>query len=98
MASRALYEGRIKDYVWLEISGAVAQWTATLFSSDNAVAKRAIINNDPNTALKSSSIQAEVLVLTILDARWITFPDASTAGSAVKVQTNIDVPDFDLPF
>ena len=63
MASCALYEGRIKDYVWLEISDAVTQWTSTLYSSDNAVAKRAIINNDPHTALKSNSIQAEVLIL-----------------------------------
>lgn len=94
MALRAVYDGRIKDYVWLEISDVVTRWAATLFSSDNAVAKRAIINNDPLTALESKSIQAEILILNRLDARWITFPTAE----ADVVQTRIHDSDFDRPF
>lgn len=98
MATRALFEGRIKYYVWLEISDAVTQWTSTLYSSDNAVAKRAIINNDPDTALKSNSIQAEVLILSRLDARWITFPVASNIASAATARTSNDDAGFGLPF
>lgn len=98
MATRALFERRIKDYVWLEISDVVTQWEATLYSSDNAVANRAIINNDPNTALKSNSIQAEVLILSRLDARWITFPVVRNVSSAAKACTSNDESDFDLPF
>lgn len=74
MARRAIYEGRIRDYVWLEIDPNVVHWESTLFSSDNAVAKRALINNDFKTALESPSIQAEVLVHGRIDQRWITFP------------------------
>lgn len=94
MASRAVYEGRIGDYVWLEISDVVTQWTATLFSSDNAVAKRAIINSNPLTAMDSKSIQAEILVLNRLDARWITFP---VAGSNIEQARNDDS-GFNIPF
>ena len=74
MARRAIYEGRIRDYVWLEIDPNVVHWKSTLFSSDNAVAKRAIINSDYKTSLESPSIQAEVLVHGRIDQRWITFP------------------------
>ena len=99
MATRALHEGRIKDYVWLEISDVVTQWTATLYSSDNAVAKRAIINNDPATALKSSSIQAEVLILSRLDARWITFPGSRRRTvNPATAPGNYANSGFDLPF
>ena len=98
MAARALYEGRIRDYVWLEISDVVTQWVTTLYSSDNAVAKRAIINNDPLTALNSNFIQAEVLILTRLDPRWITFPSTRRIIKNVPSRTNNTDFDFDLPF
>lgn len=75
MATRALLEGRIQDYVWLEIDDIVMRWRETLYSSDNAVANWSIINNDPKTALESSSIQAEVLVKRGLNVKWIKFPD-----------------------
>jgi hypothetical protein len=93
MAERALYEGRIQDYAWLEIDEIVTQWAATLYSSDNAVAKRTVINNDPRTALESKSPQAEVLILSRLDPRWITFP-----ASIAHLRTRGNEPDFDLPF
>lgn len=96
MATLALYEGRIKDYVWLEISDAVTQWTATIFSSDNAVAKRATINSDPLTALNSKSKQAEVLISNRLDPKWITFP--VTGIGAVQARTSNDDSGFDLPY
>ena len=66
MAACALYERRIQDYVWLEISDEVIGWKANLYSNDNAVANRSIINSDPNTALDSDSYQAEVLIWTVL--------------------------------
>lgn len=97
MAQRALYEGRIHDYVWLEVDDIVVRWRATLYSSDNAVANRAVVNEDPRTALDSESIQAEVLVLGGLNVKWITFP-ASIETRAGNVRTcaagglNIDVP------
>lgn len=93
MAFRALYEGRIKDFVWLEISDAVIAWKSTLFSSDNAVANRTIINSDPRTALESDSPQAEVLIQKRLDPRWISFP---TASDKTAPSNNRD--DFDFPF
>lgn len=74
MAQRAVYEGRILDYVWLEVDQSVIHWQSTLFSSDNAVARRAIIDANCRTAMESSSIQAEVLVHERIDQRWITFP------------------------
>ena len=98
MATRALHEGRIQDYVWIEISDVVTQWTATLYSSDNAVAKRAIINNDPRTALESDSIQAEILVLSGLNARWITFPTASAISNTSAAHINSNNFGFDMPF
>lgn len=93
MAFRALYEGRIKDFVWLEISDAVIAWKSTLFSSDNAVANRTIINSDPRTALESDSPQAEVLIQKRIDPRWISFP---TASDKTAPSNNRD--DFDFPF
>ena len=92
MAFRALREGRIRDFVWLEVSDAVLQWRSTMFSDDNAVANRAIISNDPRTALESCSPQAEVLILSRLDPRWIEFPDD------LNPALSGDGTDFDLPF
>ena len=74
MAYKAIQEGRIQDFVWLEIDDVVINWKATLYSSENAVANRAIINNDQRTAFESTSIQAEILVLGGLNQKWIKFP------------------------
>lgn len=74
MASLAVYEGRIAEYVWIEIDDVVIRWQSTLFSSENAVARRSIINSDPRTAFESPSIQAEVLVHGRIDQRWLRFP------------------------
>lgn len=98
MAFRALHEGRIQNYVWLEISDTVTQWKATIYSNDNAVAKRAIINNDPRTALESNSIQAEILVLGDLNAKLINFPDVSVVSNTAKARIGDDAFDFDIPF
>jgi hypothetical protein len=98
MAALALYERRIKDYVWLEISDVVTQWRGTVYSSDNAVAKRSIINGDPTTAMGSTSIQAEVLISSRLDTRWITFPEAGTIVNAEIARTSNRDSGFDLPF
>lgn len=95
MAHKAIQEGRIQDFVWLEIDDVVTNWRATLYSSDNAVAHRAIINNDPRTAFDSNSIQAEVLVLGGLNQKWIKFPD-------IQIKKYVDISpwksDFDIPF
>lgn len=98
MAIRALREGRIKNYVWLEINDAVTRWTATLYSNDNAVAKRAIINNNSRTALESNSIQAEILVMGGLNAKWINFPEVSVPLNNAKAQIANDDFDFEMPY
>ena len=98
MAALALYERRIKDYVWLEINDVVTQWRGTVYSSDNAVAKRAIIDRNPLTALGSTSIQAEVLISSRLDTRWITFPEAGTIVNTETARTSNRDSGFDLPF
>lgn len=86
MAYVARKEGRIKDFVWLQIDGEVAKWRATKFSNDNAVGNHAMISYDPDTALKSLSIQAEILVEGGINVRWIKFPGEWDEDSA----------DFDL--
>ena len=98
MATRALHEGRIKNYVWLEINDAVTRWTATLYSNDNAVAKRAIINNDSRTALESNSIQAEILVMGGLNAKWINFPEVIVPLNNAKAQIANDDFDFEIRY
>ena len=98
MAIRALYENRIKDYVWLEISDDVTRWKATLYSSDNAVANRSIINSDPNTALDSDSIQAEILILGGLNAKWINFPTTTGSSKTPTTRMSRNEPGFDIPF
>lgn len=78
MAAKALFEGRIQDYVWLEVSDEVIRWKTTLYSNDNAVANRTTINNNPRTALESHSKQAEILVLGGLNVKYITFPEINS--------------------
>ena len=95
MAHKAIQEGRIQDFVWLEIDDVVTNWRATLYSSDNAVAHRAIINNDPRTAFDSNSIQAEILVLGGLNQKWIKFPDIQTRKYATTLPRESG---FDIPF
>jgi hypothetical protein len=97
MATRALLEGRIQDYAWLEIDDIVMRWRETLYSSDNAVANWSIINNDPRTALESSSIQAEVLVKRGLNVKWIKFPDDKKSES-IKLSTSFVDFDGDIPY
>lgn len=92
MADRAVYEGRIRDYVWLEVDEAVTRWASTLFANDNAVAKRTVINGDPRTALESKTGQAEVLIHGRLDQRWITFPAVPSQTSPTIRQRDLDAP------
>lgn len=99
MAYIAVREGRIEKYVWLEISDEVMKWRATLFSDDNAVAHRANIDNNPRTALDSSSIQAEVLVHAGVNANWITFPKVSLYRPTVVLPNIFErQPDDNNPF
>lgn len=74
MAYRAQKDGRIRDVVWLQVDGAVARWSATKFSSDNATSSRAVVDGKLETALQSRSNQAEVLVEGGINPRWIKFP------------------------
>lgn len=74
MAHKALIDGRINDFVWLQIDGVVANWQTTRFSSDNATRNYVNINDDPDTALGSFSPQAEILVEGGINVRWIKFP------------------------
>lgn len=75
MAGRARYEGRIGQYVWLEISDSVLFWRANRYSNDNAVKNIVTIGSDSRIALESSSQQAEVMIEGSLNPRWITFPN-----------------------
>ena len=86
MASRAVFERRIIDFVWLEVNIAVIRWGSTRFSNDNAASNRALVNSDPKTAMESSSNQAEVLVCGGLGVRWITFPSESIQENWVSVR------------
>ena len=98
MAARALHERRIQDYVWLEISDEIIRWRANLFCNDNAVANRTIINGEPNTALQSDSVQAEVLILGGLNAKWIAFPAANDTSNQTTTRLYHEESGFDLPF
>ena len=74
MFARAINEGRVKNLVWLKIDPIVMNFPDTLFSNDNATSNRAVINNNKDTALKSKSSQAEVLVKKRIDPKYIIFP------------------------
>jgi hypothetical protein len=74
MASACLYQGRIQRIAWLRIDPQVVYWRSTLFSDDNATARRATIGHDPDLALLSQSSQAEVMIRDRLATRWIRFP------------------------
>jgi len=95
MAHKAIQEGRIQDFVWLEIDDVVINWRATLYSSDNAVAHRAVINSNSRTALDSNSMQAEILVLGGLNQKWIKFPDLQSKKYATRLPMESG---FDIPF
>lgn len=76
------------------------RWRATRYSSDNAVANRAVINDSQSTALDSEAIQAEVLVLGGLNVKWITFPiiaNAETRNVRFCADGGLDT-DIDIPF
>jgi hypothetical protein len=66
-----LRDGRIVNYRWLEIDPYVWYWSANLYSDTNAAAHRAIIDSDPDTALSSRDIQAEVLIHRSLNPKYI---------------------------
>ena len=53
----------------------VITWSDTLFSSENANSINTIINNKPETALKSKNKQAEVLVKAHIPVEYLTFRD-----------------------
>lgn len=74
MAYKAVYEGRIISFVWLEIDDSVTRWRSTLFSDENATSNIAIVDNYWSTAFNSDSVQAEVLIKSSLNPKWITFP------------------------
>jgi len=66
-----LRDGRIRNYRWLEIDPYVWLWSANLYSDINAASHRAIVNSDPDTALQSGDIQAEVLIHRSLNPKYI---------------------------
>lgn len=84
MATVAINEGRIARLVWLTVDDAVLRWRSTLFSDCNAAANAAIINSDPETALNSTDIQAEILVKGSVAVRWITFPEEVNLPPALR--------------
>lgn len=74
MYNRALIEGRVSKLIWLKIDPIVMDFPDTLFSSDNATSNRAVINSRKETALRSKSPQAEVLVKKRIYPKYIIFP------------------------
>ena len=75
MFHQAINEGRVNQLIWLKINPIVMNFPNTLFSNDNATSNRVIINNIKETALKSNSLQAEVLVKKRIDPKYIYFPE-----------------------
>lgn len=73
MADAAIFYGRVDRLVFIKINSAVLNFSDTLFSNVNAAANNAVINNDPLTALNSSSIQAEILVKEEIPVKYIHF-------------------------
>jgi hypothetical protein len=59
---------------WVIVNDCVIARGGTLFSNDNATSNRAVINNNPFTALFSKSDQAEILIKSHIPANLITFP------------------------
>ena len=74
MAIKAKSQKRVEKLAWLRIDVCVLRWRATLYSNKNATATGVIIDNNPNTALKSDDPQAEILIPNSLASRWINFP------------------------
>jgi hypothetical protein len=71
MAYRAFSEGRISNYVWLEIKADPMFWGTTKFSDKNATASNATLNSTIETFLHSTDNQAEVLIKGSLGTKWI---------------------------
>jgi len=65
-------DGRIDDYVWLEIDEAILNKTGVLYSSTNATANGAIIDSNSETAFEYGDNQAEVLVPSRIDPQYIS--------------------------
>lgn len=74
MAYIAQQERRVVELVWLSIDPVILRWKTTLFSDRNAAHKEAIINGNPNTALRSEYPDPEVLIQNALSSKWISFP------------------------
>lgn len=74
MAFTAKSEGRIKNFIWLEIDKVVMNWGETRFSDMNALDKLASVGSDKSLFLDSDDKQAEVLVKNTLSTKWIKIP------------------------
>ena len=90
MAELAVKQKRIESFVWLTIDCSVIRLETTQFSDQNATARAAIINHDPQTALASRNPRAEVLVEGSIDINWISFPSEvqparSLSENAIKI-------------
>ena len=74
MAFTAKSEGRIKNFIWLEIDKVVMNWGETRFSDMNALDKLGTVGSDKSLFLDSDDKQAEVLVKNTLSTKWIKIP------------------------
>ena len=72
MMWKALYT-RSKNITYIIVNEIVITWSDTLFSPENANSVNTIINNKPETALKSKDKQAEVLVKSHIPVEYLTF-------------------------
>lgn len=66
---------RSNSITCIKVNEIVISWSETLFSSENANSFNAMINNKPDTALRSKDKQAEVLVKSHIPAEYLTFLD-----------------------
>ena len=61
MLNYCLMDGRINQAIWLSIDDSILMQSGIFYSNTNAAANRAIIDNDPDTALNGDD-QAEILI------------------------------------
>jgi hypothetical protein len=69
----AMNDGRIDDYVWLEIDEAVLYKNGVLYSDMNATANDATIDSDSDTVFVYGDRQAEILIPSRIDPKYITY-------------------------
>jgi hypothetical protein len=98
MFSAAIYYKRVESLIWLKINPNVIDLSGTLFSNTNATCNKVIINQFKDTALKSTDLQAEVLVKEKVDPSYIIFNSNNDPTFYERITQSSSAVDDDLPF